>query len=363
MISGASSLSFILMGVLGIVMGGLTDRFGPRIVLTLCGFLLGLGFLLMYQVQAQWQLYLFYGVLVGIGMSGIWAPLLSLVARWFTRRRGLMTGIVISGGGFGALIGPPVITRLIAVYNWRLSYLLLGGMVLVVIVVAAQFLRRDPGDVGQLPYGEDEVKERVSELETGGFSLREAVYTAQFWVVFFMFFCYGMGIFSILVHIVPNAIGLGISPVSAANILASISGISIIGNFAMGRAIDKIGPRQAFIIGFIVLSAGLLWVMQAGEMWKLYLFALIFGLTHGGAATAQAPLVARLFGLKSHGSIFGIAILGFTLGGASGPVVTGYIFDLTGSYQLAFLVCAVIGIVGLVLAAVLKPTGRLGVKI
>ena len=131
----------------------------------------------------------------------------------------------------------------------------------------------------------------------------------------------------------------------------------------MGRAIDKIGPRQAFIIGFILLAAALLWVIQAREIWALYLFAVVFGLTHGGAATAQAPLVARLFGLKSHGSIFGIAILGFTLGGASGPVVTGYIFDLTGGYQLAFLVCAVIGIIGFVLAAILKPTRRLGVKI
>ena len=211
MISGASSLSFILMGVLGIVMGGLTDRFGPRIVLTLCGFILGLGFMLMSQVQAQWQLYLFYGVLVGIGMSSIWAPLLSLVARWFIKRRGLMTGIVISGGGLGALIGPPLISRLIAAYNWRLSYLMLGGLVLVVMVVAAQFLRRDPGDVGQLPLGGSEGKEQAAELETEGFSLKEALYTAQFWVVFFMFFCYGMGIFSVLVHIVPNAIGLGIS--------------------------------------------------------------------------------------------------------------------------------------------------------
>ena len=106
--SGAFSLSMIVSGVLGVVMGGLNDRFGPRIVLTVCGCFLGIGFLLMSQVHSVWQLYLFYGVIISIGVSGIWVPLLSSVARWFVKRRSLMTGVVIAGTGIGGLIEPPI---------------------------------------------------------------------------------------------------------------------------------------------------------------------------------------------------------------------------------------------------------------
>ena len=135
--SGGLSLSWIVHGLLGIIMGRLTDRFGPRVVLTICGFLLGLGYLLMSQIGTVWQLYLFYGVIIGAGMGGSWVPIVSTVARWFVKRRNLMTGIVLSGVSIGTLIGAPVASRLISAYDWRMSYVIVGGIVLVVAVLAA----------------------------------------------------------------------------------------------------------------------------------------------------------------------------------------------------------------------------------
>jgi MFS family permease len=342
MTSGAFSLSMTIYGVLGIVVGVLNDRFGPRVVLTLCGLLLGLGYLLMSQVSALWQMYLFYGVIIGTGMSGVWVPQLSTVARWFVGRRTLMTGIVLAGVSIGQLIGPPVTTRLIAVYDWRLSYIMLGGVVLLALVLFAQFLRRDPTQMGQLPYGADEGKQPELTPDTQSFSLREAAYTAQFWVAFGIFFCYGFGTFAIVVHIVPHAIELGISATSAATILSCRGGMGLVGNYVLGGVADRI--------------AALFWLVPARELWMLYLFAIIFGFAVGGMAASESPLVAGLFGLSSHGLIYGVVHLGFTAGAAVGPVVTGYIFDLTGSYQLAFLVCAAFGIAGIVLAAILRPT-------
>jgi len=181
MTSGAFSLSMVVHGLLGIVMGGLNDRFGPRIVMTLCGFLLGLGYLLMSQIGAVWQLYLFYGLIIGIGMGGSWVPLLSTVARWFATRRSMMTGIVVAGIGIGTLIVPPVANWLISTYDWRTSYIILGSIVLVVVVLAAQFLRRDPAQMGQVPYGGSRGGEQMLKVDTEGFSLREAVYTRQFY--------------------------------------------------------------------------------------------------------------------------------------------------------------------------------------
>jgi len=355
MTSGAFSLSMILHGLLGIVMGGLTDRLDPRMVLTLCGFFLGLGYLLMSQLGAVWQLYLFYGVIIGTGMGGAWVPLLSTVARWFVKRRSMMSGIVLTGTSIGALIAPLVASQLISTYDWRMSYIIMGSLVLVVVALVAQFLRRDPAQMGQVPYGESKGEEQGLKARTDGFSLKEAVYTRQFWVVFAMFLCFGFFMFAVIVHIVPHATDLGISAVSAANILATIGGLAIVGRVVLGSAADRIGNRRVFIIGFILLSAALFWLVPAREVWMLYLFAAVFGFAHGGVGASESPLVARLFGLSSHGLILGVTSLGFTTGAAVGPFLAGYIFDVTGSYQVAFLVCAAIGIVGLILTSLLTP--------
>jgi MFS family permease len=353
--SGAFSLSMVLHGLLGVVMGGFTDRFGPRKVMTLCGFLLGLGYLLMSQISSVWQLYLFYGVIIGIGMGGGFVPLMSTVARWFLKRRSMMTGIVLAGMGTGSLIAPPLATRLISAYNWRVSYLILGSIILLVIVLAAQFLRRDPAQVRLAPYGGDKRRELGSTLETRSFSLKEAACTKQFWSVLGMFFCFGFCLFTVTVHIVLHVTELGISIIRAANILATIGGMSIIGNFVLGSAADRIGNRQVFIIGFVLMAATLFGFVLTTKAWVIYLFAVVFGFAHGGMGTSESPLVAGLFGLSSHGLIFGVVGVGFTMGAAIGPFLAGHIFDVMGSYQVAFLVCTAMGVVGLILTTFLVP--------
>lgn len=356
MISGALSLSWIMQGLLGITMGRLTDRFGPRVALTICGCLVSLGCLLMSRIGAVWQLYLFYGVIIGAGMGGSWVPIVSTVARWFTKRRNLMTGIALSGVSIGTLIGAPVASRLISAYDWRMSYVIVGGIVLVVVVLAAQLLKRDPTQARQKPYGESEGEKQEFVSETPPFSLREAVHTRQFWLASGMFFCFGFCFYTIMTHIVLHAIDLGISSTSAANILATIGGLSIVGRIVLGSAADRFGNRRVFIVGFILMAATLFWLVSAKEAWGLYLFAAVFGLAFGGCITSESPLVARLFGLSSHGLILGVAnLLGFTLGAAVGPLIAGYIFDMTSSYQLAFIVTAATGVVGLILTVLLKP--------
>jgi len=353
--SGALSLSMVVQGSLAVVMGGLNDRFGPRIVLTFSGFLVGLGYLLMSQIGALWQLYLFYGVVIGIGMSGVLVPLLSTVARWFVARRNVMTGIVVAGIGVSGLIAPPVANWLVSAYDWRLPYIILGGLILVVVILAAQFLRRDPTQMGQVPYGGNEGGGQRLKAGTEGFSLREAAYVRQFWVVVAMFFCLGFCLFSIMVHIMPHATDLGISATTAANILAAMGGATIVGNVVLGGTGDRIGNRLVCVIAFILLSVGLFWLVSVTEVWMFYLFAVVISFAVGGCTTTESPIVAELFGLSSHGLILGIVSCGFTIGAAIGPFLTGYIFDATGSYQVAFLVCAAIGVVGLILTAFLTP--------
>lgn len=358
--SGIFSAAHFMRGLSGIVMGRLNDKVGPRIVLTVCGSLLGLGYLLMYFVHSLWQIYVFFVFLMGIGLSGFWVPILSTVARWFVKRRATMSGIVNSSTGVATLIGAPVSTVLLSIYNWRICYVIMGVFILLIIPASAQFLRREPSVMGQFPDGE---KEHPAHQKTkpAGLSLNEAIRSRHFWLYFFAAMSFAYCVFTIMVHIVPHAIGLNLSPVQAAGMLAIYGGMGLLGRLVMGNAADKMGDRMIYLIGFIINSVSLLWLVMAKEVWMLYLFVVISGMVQGGMGAVGSPLLAELFGLRAHGTIFGVANVGYTLGAALGPIVTGYIFDVTDSYQQAFMLSAAVSVIGIILAALLRrPLVKLG---
>ncbi len=361
MTSGAVLIFWIVHGLMSIVIGRLNDRFGPRVSMTVSGSLLGIGYILMSQISAIWQLYLLFGVLIGVGIGGAFVSLASTVARWFVKRRTVMTGIVVSGSGVGQVIMSPLASYLIYTYTWRVANIILGGIALVVIVSLAQLLRRDPAQMGLRPYGENEVEEPQFEPEPRSSYLREAVRSRQFWVVVTMIFCLGYGVSSIMVHIVPHITDLEITAASAASIFAMMGGMGIVGRVVLGAAADRIGNKNAFIIGFALMALVLLWLIPVTTVWSIYVFAIVFGLATGGCVASESPLVATLFGLKAHGLILGFVVCGFSVGAAIGPFVTGYIFDVTGSYQAAFLICASLSVIALILTVILRPTNAGGV--
>ena len=339
-----------------IIIGRLNDRFGPRFVVTGCGLSLGLGYLLMSHISAIWELYLFYGVMVGLGLSGASAPLLSTISRWFVRRRGLMTGIVLAGVGTGGFIMPQVARWLISSYGWRSSYTMVGAVALVLIVTAAQFVRQDPARMGLSPYGAKEVdgKKNPDLSQPRALSLKETVQTRQFWTLFTMFFCglFCLGIMA--VHIAIYATGMGISTTSAANILATMVGASAVGRIVLGMAGDRLGNKSALVICFVLMTVATFWLQVAHETWMLYFFVIVFGFSFGGLIALLVPTIAELFGLASLGALFGATICGGQIGEAIGPLLAGMIFDTTGSYRIAFLICAVLSVTGLVLSLLLR---------
>ena len=157
-------------------------------------------------------------------------------------------------------------------------------------------------------------------------------------------------------HIYPHAVDLGIPEATATNFLAIIGGASIIGRFVMGSAGDRIGNKRAIIIDLSILSVALLWLQIANEVWMLYIFVALYGFAHGGLFTPLSPMITDLFGLRSHGTIFGTIYLIGQIGSSIGPVVVGYIFDVTGSYQIGFIIISITSIVANLLMVGIKKS-------
>jgi len=355
-VAGASSLAFLIMGAVGVLAGRLNDRIGPRLLIVASGGMLGLGYLLMSRLQAPWQLFILYGVLVGAGFSTHDVITLSTVARWFVKRRGMMSGIVKVGTGAGQLLVPLIATGLIAVFGWRNAYLIIGTVTLVAFVTLAQVMRRDPQGIGLQPDGcGDQTCNAAIGAGHRSIALKEAARSGRFWTIcvaeFVIFFC----LVTIVIHIVPYARDLGLSPVSAAGVLSTIGGVSMLGRFSMGMMNDRIGGKRSLTICFIVLLCGLIWLQAATEAWMLFLFAAIYGFAHGGFFTVMSLTVAELFGIGSHGLLYGIVLFSGTIGGAVGPLAAGRTFDVTGSYRMVFFALIVLAVIGFALVTLLRP--------
>jgi MFS family permease len=358
--AGAFFTHSVVHGLVLIAAGRLCDRFGPRLLLTVSAFFLGLGFFLMSQVQAMWQLYLFYGVLLAVGKSGSYVPMASTVARWFAKRRGLMMGIVLATSSLGETIIPPIAGRLIATYAWRNSYAIIALIALVPTALAAQFLRRDPAQMNQLPYGAKEVKTGDVAPATEGLSLREATRTREFWLISVIAATSAFGVGTIIVHIVAHASDIGMSATSAANVMAVVGGLAVVGRIVVGIATDRIGSKMGLIIICILEGLPLFLLAGAKEPWMIYVLAGIFGFSYGGFPSLHPLVFAELFGVRSLGVILGLSILAVSLGIGIGSFLTGRIYDTTGSYSLAFLISGAVMVIGLIAAFIIKSPRKQG---
>jgi len=343
--SGASALNTMIFGVLCIFSATLSERLGPRWIMTLCGIILGFGYFLMAHLTRTWELYLYFGVFVAIGMSP-YIPLLSLVPQWFTTNRGRMNAIVLSGMGLGIMIVPPISSYLISVWQWRNSYLVMAIVTLIVMVGASQFLRSLP--VQPLNAKKCGSAIGLADQRNEGLTLRQAIRTRQFALVCLLYFSFLFSLVSITVHIVIHAIGQNIPATRAALTLSLIGGACIVGMNVMGNIADRISNKIALGISYSLMGLSLVWLIPSHSEWAFYLFSIAFGFAYGGMQVLFSPLVAELFGTRSHGVILATGALVGSIGAAIGPVVTGYIFDALGSYTIAFVICAMLAFTGLV---------------
>ncbi len=353
-LSAALSITTLVGGCLGILAGRLSDKYGPRPLVTIGGLAAGTAYFLMSQVGSLWQVYLIWGLLMAIAWACYSIPVISTIPRWFTKSRGIAQGLTLTGMGLGGLIWPPSAQWLISSYGWQQAYVTLGLIILIIAIPIAQFMKHSPQRIGLRPYGEDETidKESLAAMAEG-LSLKQTIKTGRFWIFCSISFSFLFCIQSIIVHIPPHARDIGMSAMVAASIPSIFAAASLIGRLSIGSFSDRAGPRPAITACLVTFTLALTWLLFAKEVWMLYVFAVMYGIAYGGEVAVTTLVPAELFGLKYLGTIAATTFLFGTIGGSIGPFLAGTIFDVTGSYHIAFLICVIFAALAMMLSLIL----------
>jgi len=352
--AGVQSMAMITYTIMAPLVGGLIDRFGPRRVIAPGILILAGGLMLCSRIEILAQFYIFYGVVMGTGIASIGIVSYSaILAHWFEKKRGLASGIAVSGMGLGTFLMVPISQSFISMWGWRMTFIITGCLILIILVPAnALFLRHKPGEIGQHPDGsnpsdsnpKNPSQDRSNTTHDKDWTLKEAVHTLRFWAFISFPLFVSMGVYIIIVHQVRFLVDQGIDKMTAAFFLAMVGIVSSIFRVFWGWLSDRIGRELTFTMGTICgcLGAGSLLLFEIhGSALFTYSFFILFGMGWGVTAPMFMAVAADLFKGRIFGLIFGLAEAGIGIAAAFGAWIAGFIFDKTQSYQLAFILVIV----------------------
>ena len=333
------SIAAAFMLGMGGVSGALTDRFGPRRVMTAGALLLGAGLIGSASASALWQVYLAFGVAVGVGGALSYIPAIGAVGQWFEQRRGLALGITVAGSGVGTLIMAPVAEALIDAYDWRVAVRWLGAGGLVLMLASAAVIR---GAV-------------IERATIGAFAMVRR--SRAFWLLVFSSFVAAYGYWVPFVHIVPYAEDHGIATARAALLVAVMGAGNTIGRIVMGWLADKVGRLRMMQAATVGMTAAM-FTWPAAESWAtLAAFGGTYALFAGAFISTLPALTADYFGMERLAGITGMLFSAAAVGTLFGAPVSGLMFDTQGSYTTAILVAGGTMAVGAVLLLPLPQPG------
>jgi MFS family permease len=352
---GSVSLVFSLAGFLyfglGIVSGPLADRWGSRRLAVAGMILTGAGLVFAGFARTLTEVYVAYGLGVGLGVGCSYVPAVGAVQRWFVRRRGFASGIAVSGIGVGTLVMPPLAALLIVRVGWRDAYLVLGCLAAIVGTGMAMLIENDPRDRGLNPDG-DASRPDVRPALSPGFSVREAMTSRRFAGLYAACLISSFGLFVPVAHLIPYAQDHGIAPSAAVLLLGAIGVGSTAGRFFLGGLADRMGRRHALLVMFAGMALALVVWAVSTSLWALGVVALLFGVFYGGYVAVLPALVMDYFGGRNVSGIIGVLYTSVAFGTLIGPSAAGFAFDLSHSYLIPILAgaCGNILAAGIVLA-------------
>lgn len=340
-ISFVFSFSIFLMFVVGAFAGPAADRLGPRRVIAAGMVLIGIGLTAASRAQALWHLYILYGLTIGLGVGFSYVPAVGTVQRWFLRRRGLASGIAVSGIGAGTLIGPFAATWLIGLMDWRGAYVALAAVCVVVGLVGALLIEHSPERRGLAPDGDAPAPVTMgSPVVVSGTDLKTALRSRPFVLYAAATFLTSLGLFTPLVHLPNYARDHGLGD-EAGVILLGLFGVgSLVGRFLLGAIADRFGRRPTLAATFAIMGAMCLLWWASTAVWSLGIFAVVFGTCYGGFVALSPSLMMDYFGGKNVSGIIGILYSAAGIGALAGPTLSGLAYDLLQSYTIPIVAAA-----------------------
>jgi MFS family permease len=321
------TLTMILFGLGGILMGRWSDRSGIMFPVLGGAVALAVGYLVAGSATSLWQFALVQGALIGFGSSATFAPLLADTSQWFVRRRGIAVGIFASGNYLAGTIWPPIVQHFFATAGWRETYSGIGLFCLATMLPLALLLRRRPP--GHEAHASPGGTRTPASLDLSPRALQAILLVAGFAC------CVAMSMPQ--VHIVAYCSDLGYGPARGARMLSLMLACGIVSRLTFGWISDRIGGLRTLIIGSGLQGFALLLFIPFDGLMSLYAIAALFGLFQGGIVPAYAMIIREYFPSKEAGARVGATITATIFGMAFGGWLSGAIFDLTGSYRAAFL--------------------------
>jgi MFS transporter, OFA family, oxalate/formate antiporter len=329
----AYSVSQLISGATSPLVGVLVDRLGPRRLVLIGGVLLAAGLVASSFANALWQVILLYGVVMTLGANClglvVFVPILS---RRFVRNRGMAVSVVQSANGFARAFSAPLSQVLIATWGWRGAYLAQGGF------MAAAFL-----PLASLFKGSDSQRLATATpgraITTSGWTLRRAIRTPHFWLLFLVYVFTGLGSFLVALHQLAFAVTIGFDKLYAAEVLGLGALLSLPGVIITGTLSDYVGREVSAVVTYGTSIFGVVCAMlitSPDQHLLLWLHSCFFGLTWGARGPAITAKTADLFPGPQLGTILGVITIGTGVGSALGSWLAGWSFDRTGSYEVAF---------------------------
>ncbi len=344
-ISAAFSLRTEVGGIAAPVVGFAVDRMGVRRLIFAGVFVVALGMILLSQTHS---LLAFYGavVIIAIGNSCTGGATATVaIANWFRRKRGRALGLMTLGGGASGSMAI-VFGFLISEFGWRQALVIAGVAQLIVCAPLALTLRNRPQDMGLLPDGDEAPPPRadgtaVPTPEHEGFTSKEALRSTLFWRVAAVYALGNFATTSIVVHQVPFLTeSVGVSDTFAAATLTISIALSLIGRLGFGNIADVLPKTVVSAVALALIGVSLVMFATLHEPWQLIYTLPVFGIGFGGIIPVRSSLQAEMFGLKAFGAIQGLTLTVSTVGAFAGPILAGWLYDVSDSYRLAFFILA-----------------------
>ena len=371
--AGAQSIAMLVYMITAPIIGTLVDRIGSRKVVLPGILLTGLGLLLCTQIQTLIQFYLFFGLIVGTGVTCLSiAPFTIILAHWFEKKRGMANGLSGVGLGIGVLILVPFMQYLISYQGWRFAFFIFSVLIFVIpLPLCSLFLKHRPQEIGLLPDGDPPASfasesyqtTRNSEpsksfLDQNDRTLLGISKTVRFWLVILFPALTTYGVYTIIVHQVRFLVDLGVEKMWAASLLAGIGAISAAFRPFWGWFSDRVGREITFTIGAGCSSSGVLFLIlfqPIHSVFLLYLYAAFFAAGWGVTTPMIMSITGDFYKGKYFGIIYGIVEGVIGISGAVGAWLSGYIFDQTQNYFWAFVLVILLNLASLLCVWLAAP--------